>query len=188
MGLMSSASWPDHLLTLDEWDALPEDEFRGAELVKGTLVMAAAPVYRHQRAVGRLAAMLDEQLPDDLTAVASVGVVVDPKFPPTARIPDISILPWARAEQPRFEAEHVLLAVEILSPSTRRTDRIVKAAEYASAGIPHYWIVELGPPITLTGFLLVDGAYDEVVRTTGTVETSVPAPVRIDVSTLLDRR
>ena len=185
---MSSASSPDHLLTLEEWDALPEDEFRHAELVKGILVMATAPVTRHQRATGRLAATLDEQLPDDLIAVPSVGVVVDAEFPPTARIPDISILPWALAEQPRFGAEDVLLAVEVLSPSTKRTDRVDKAAEYAAAGIPHYWVVELGPPIELTGFLLVDGAYDEVVRTTGTVETSVPAPLRIDVSTLLDRR
>ena len=185
---MSSAAWPDHLLTLEEWDALPEDEFRHAELVKGILVMAAAPVSRHQWAMSRLTTALNEQLPDELIAISNVGVVVEATFPPTARIPDISILSWALTDQKRFGAEDVLLAVEILSPSTKRTDRILKRAEYAAAGIPQYWLVELGPPIELTGFLLVDGAYDEVVRTTGTVETTAPAALRIDVGTLLDRR
>jgi len=35
-----------------------------------------------------------------------------------------------------------LLAVEVLSPSTRRQDRTVKARRYAALGIPHYWIVD----------------------------------------------
>ncbi|MBM3766339.1 MAG: Uma2 family endonuclease [Acidobacteria bacterium] len=32
------------------------------------------------------------------------------------------------------------LAVEILSPSTSRTDRTIKRAEYQSAGVQEYWI------------------------------------------------
>jgi hypothetical protein len=39
---MSSASpWPDHLLTLAEWDALPERQF---ELQEGVLRISAARV------------------------------------------------------------------------------------------------------------------------------------------------
>lgn len=42
---MSTARWFDHLLTVDEWDALPEDEFlRNAELVEGVVHLAPSPV------------------------------------------------------------------------------------------------------------------------------------------------
>jgi hypothetical protein len=68
------------------------------------------------------------------------------------------------------------------------TDRVTKAFEYADAGIEHYWVIELGPPVSLTGLLLVDGEYEEVVRTTGTVEVAAPAPLVVDVGGLLDRR
>jgi hypothetical protein len=32
---MSVSPWPDHLLSLDEWVALPEDNTRHFELVEG---------------------------------------------------------------------------------------------------------------------------------------------------------
>jgi Uma2 family endonuclease len=40
------------------------------------------------------------------------------------------------------EVTSLLLAVEILSPSTARYDRIVKRRRYQRAGIPEYWIVD----------------------------------------------
>jgi Uma2 family endonuclease len=43
-------------------------------------------------------------------------------------------------------AADVVLAVEIISRGSRRLDTVVKAAEYADAGIPHYWVVDLGEP------------------------------------------
>jgi Uma2 family endonuclease len=36
----------------------------------------------------------------------------------------------------------VLLAVEVLSPTSRGRDLLVKRHEYAAAGIPDYWIVD----------------------------------------------
>ncbi|MEV6210743.1 Uma2 family endonuclease [Kitasatospora sp. NPDC051914] len=38
-----------------------------------------------------------------------------------------------------------MVAVEIASPSTRVTDRKMKPALYAAAGIEHYWRLELDP-------------------------------------------
>ena len=35
-----------------------------------------------------------------------------------------------------------MLVVEILSPSTRKADRGVKARRYAELGVEHYWIVD----------------------------------------------
>jgi hypothetical protein len=41
---MTVAPWPDHLLTIEEeWDELPEDTYRHAELVDGVLVVTPTP-------------------------------------------------------------------------------------------------------------------------------------------------
>ena len=41
------------------------------------------------------------------------------------------------------EIRSLLLAVEVLSPSTARVDRQVKRLRYQRHGIPEYWIVDL---------------------------------------------
>jgi len=37
----------------------------------------------------------------------------------------------------------LLLAVEVLSPTTARADRVVKRRKYQRAGVPEYWVVDL---------------------------------------------
>lgn len=186
---MSAATWPDHLLSLAEWDVLPEDTSHRCELVEGILLVAPRPASLHQRAMVRIAGELDRQLPDELAALADFEVVVDAGFPPTVRVPDVVVVPNGHAEDnlPRLPASEVVLAVEIVSPGTGRTDRVTKPAEYAEAGIPHYWLVDLDPPITLTAHLLVDGAYEVVAEGTGPLELTAPAAIRLDVAGLVTR-
>lgn len=50
------------------------------------------------------------------------------------------------------------LAVEILSPGSRKRDRVRKHAVYERHGVPEYWIVDPSAR-TLEQFLLVDGRY-----------------------------
>ncbi|HXV92841.1 MAG TPA: Uma2 family endonuclease [Pseudonocardia sp.] len=66
--------------------------------------------------------------------------------PLTIRVPDLVVTHTALYESnpPRLDAADVLLAVEILCDGTRRVDRVLKLSEYAEAGIPRYWIVDLG--------------------------------------------
>jgi Uma2 family endonuclease len=79
----------------------------------------------------------------------------------------------------------VLLAVEILSPSSLRTDRVIKFAEYADAGIPHYWMIDLDPPISLRAFHLAEPfGYRESEETTGTYAAREPFPVTLDLDAL----
>jgi Uma2 family endonuclease len=94
----------------------------------------------------------------------------------------------AESNLARIDAADVLLAVEILSPGSRRTDRVAKADEYAEGGILHYWIVDLDAPISLTALRLVDGAYVGDTVTDGALDLTSVGPIRLDLPSLLDRR
>jgi Uma2 family endonuclease len=59
--------------------------------------------------------------------------------------PDLFVVPLrADGSRPRdfSEAGRLLLAVEVLSPSSARADRHVKRAAYQKHGVPDYWIVD----------------------------------------------
>ena len=70
-------------------------------------------------------------------------------------------------------------------PGSKRTDHVAKRADYADAGIPHYWIVDLDDPISLVachrgGELgYIDGG-----AVTGVFDTTEPFPVRLDLGAL----
>ena len=187
---LNAASWPDHLLTLAEWEALPEDASRRYELVEGVLLAVPRPTSLHQLAMLRLGAELDRQLPDDLTVLPDVDVLVEAGLTPTARAPDVVVVPSTRAEQnpPRLTAADVLLAIEVVSPGTGRTDRVTKMSEYAEAGIPHYWLVDLPPRLQLTAYTLVSGRYEQRAVGTDLIDVDLPSPVHLDLKSLLTRR
>lgn len=159
---VSGGTWPDHLLTLDEWGSLPEDTSRRYELVEGVLVVAPRPASRHQRAIWRLTSQLEPQLPTVWGAITEAEVVISAGRPPTVRVPDVLVVPAAAIDEdrPRWAANEVRLAVEIISPGSARTDRVMKLSEYAEVGIAHYWIIDLAKPVTLTRFRLVGRRYE----------------------------
>jgi Uma2 family endonuclease len=177
----------NHLVRLDEWDAMPED--KNLELVGGVLHAVPAALPPHQRAQNRLTYWLDEQLPKDLTAFDDVDVVIDDSSRPTVRKPDIVVVMTEAAERKpkRFVAADVVLAVEIVSPGSERTDRLTKPMQYAKAGISHYWLIELDDPISLTAFDLVDGVYEVVEDAVGEVKLSRPASLVFNLDALAPR-
>lgn len=186
---MTSITWPDHLLTLEEWDALPEDVSRRFELVDGVLQMSPRPTSPHQVAITLLGAQLNAALMShQFIAVPDVDVVLVETFPPLLRAPDIVVvsLPDARIGPKRYRADQLRLAVEIVSPGTARVDRVAKMADYAEAGIPNYWIIDLDGDVTLDAFTLADGAYHpSLARAVGTVTLTKPVPLVIDLPALL---
>jgi Uma2 family endonuclease len=80
-----------------------------------------------------------------------------------------------------------MLAVEVLSPSTRRYDLSMKRSRYEEAGSGSYWVVD---PIalTLTAWDLVEGRFVEVAHVTGDEDYSAerPFPVTIHPGALRD--
>ncbi|MHA6615548.1 Uma2 family endonuclease [Pseudonocardia sp. DLS-67] len=166
--------WPDHLLTLEEWDALPETDGVRLELVEGVIAMSPAPLFWHLRAGSRLSNRLDDQLPANLVAVTE-GEVVLTGQPLTVRRPDVLVTHTElyEANPARVTGAGLLLAVEVLSDGTRRVDRVLKLSEYAEAGIPQYWIIDLDAPASLLSYTLVDGTYELSGEHTGVVDLEV---------------
>jgi Uma2 family endonuclease len=182
-----AAPWPDHLLTLAEYGALPEDNSRHCELQDGVLIASPRAGSFHQEIVFYLMMELYRQLPREWRVVGDVEVVLQPTFPPTLRAPDILVVPadTARTKPKRYNAGEVLLAVEVISPGSRSTDTSTKPAEYARAGIPHYWVVDLDEPLSLAAYQLAgDLGYQEAPAVTKIFSVDEPFPVTIDLITL----
>ena len=187
-----------HLLTVAEYLALGEDpEWVRYELQEGNLVMSPKPMPEHQIAVQELVVQLRGQLPGDVRAIFDVDVdleLVQPSAPGTVRAPDIAVVSNAELARRReqggvLRAGGVRLVVEVISPGSRRLDTMVKRDEYADAGIPHYWIVDLDGPgehITLTAHHLAgEFGYADAGPVAGTFATTEPFPVRVDLDALV---
>jgi len=108
--------------------------------------------------------------------------------------PDVVVLPAADAYTPAgpLKPGQVLLAVEIVSPGSRRMDRLVKPSILAEGGVPAYWRVELDGPDTpmVVAYELDGGAYREaaVVRAGESVVVDVPFPVEVRPAELVGPR
>ena len=80
-----------------------------------------------------------------------------------------------------------MLAVEVLSPSTRRIDLHLKRARYEAAGCPSYWVVDPAEP-SVTVWELREGSYVETGRAVAGERITVTLPFVLDLrpSDLLD--
>lgn len=145
-------------LTIDEYRELPRDGKR-YQLIEGEIDVTPAPRPRHQLIVGRVFAALHAfgQTGAGLAFVSPVDVVLDEH---SVVQPDLLFVRPGNREIVHDDALHGApdLVVEVLSPSTRRTDVLVKARLYARFGVPAYWIVD--PDLDrLEAFRLEEGAY-----------------------------
>jgi Uma2 family endonuclease len=181
------------LLTVAEYLAIGEVDYGYSELVEGRLVMSPSPSPLHNLASWETCRALRQGLPADLLTVQDVDVdlqLAPADAPGFVRRPDIVVV---HRDVPRrvqreggvIRASDVLLVVEIVSPGSRRTDHVIKRGEYADAGIPHYWIVDLAEPVSLLACHLAgEFGYADGAAVTGTFTTATPFAVEIDLSAL----
>jgi Uma2 family endonuclease len=123
--------------------ALPDDGKR-YELVSGELVVTPSPAPLHQSI---LAALYDRMSPylQRTGAGRLLWSPADLAFGEDEILqPDLFVLPASLPLEFRAwsEVTTLLLAIEALSPTTARYDRILKRRRYQRAGVPEYWIVD----------------------------------------------
>ncbi|MFC4951104.1 Uma2 family endonuclease [Pseudonocardia sp. GCM10023141] len=71
------------------------------------------------------------------------------------------------------------------SPGSKRTDHLIKRDEYADAGIPNYWVIDIDERRALTAHH-VAGEFGYVADepVSGTFATDAPFPIQLDLDTL----
>ncbi len=140
---------------------LPDDGQR-YEVLDGELLVTPAPSFDHQGAIGRLYLLVAPYLAEQRCGHA-VFAPADVVFSPRRGVqPDLFVVPLVGGRPPkRFaDAGRLLLAVEVLSPSTARADRVKKRRVYREEGVDEYWIVDLDARV---------------------IERSIPASERVEV-------
>jgi Uma2 family endonuclease len=136
--LHASATW-----TAEQVRALPSDGNR-YEVVDGELLVTSSPATPHQRAVGALHLTLGNYLKAQGGAELFLSPA-DVEFDPRTLVqPDLFVLPLNEGRKLRTWADirTLLLAIEVLSPSTARHDRLTKRRVYQREGV-EYWVIDL---------------------------------------------
>jgi len=157
-------------------DELPDDGKR-YEVVDGVLLVNAAPRPGHQGVLLSLAILLRAEAPAHLKVhVAPLDVVLADD---TVVEPDVLVAHTDAFTELNLPAPP-LLAVEVLSPSTRRVDLVLKKERYERAGIASYWLVD-PETLELTVHELREGRYVliAVVGPDDTWTATAPFPVAI---------
>jgi Uma2 family endonuclease len=189
----SHLAFSGRLLTIAEYEQLGETETGYTELQEGRVLVSPSPVPDHNIASGSMYLQLAQQLPAELQVIQDVDIdlgLADASSPGFSRRPDLVVLTRSEVERVRAEggmlrASEVLIAVEIVSPGSKRTDYVIKRGEYADAGIPHYWILDLDEPVSLVDCHLAEGfGYQDAGGVTGTFETTAPFSVRVELDKL----
>jgi Uma2 family endonuclease len=176
-------SGQDRMLTVEDMENMPDDDFR-YELDDGVLIVSPAPSRLHQLAVTRLAVILSAACPAELVVLAGVGVNIS-KF--QHRVPDVAVV-RADSFETFFQETPPELVVEVASPRTRLYDKSRKKDVYQSFGIPVYWVVEPDKDHPeLTVLELRSGTYEQTAHVIGDQEyhAVVPFPVTIVPSELV---
>lgn len=130
--------------TAERVRALPNDGNR-YEVIDGELFVTPAPTWDHQAAAFALAMRLHDYLRTGGAGTVMIAPA-DVEFDNERMVePDVFVVPLVERRRPRDwkEVGRLLLAVEILSPSSARADRQVKRRLYQRERVPEYWVVDV---------------------------------------------
>ena len=165
--------------TIDDYYELPEEE--RCELIDGYIYDMATPTEIHQEIACILYRQLREHVDKNkgscLPLISPLDMAIEKK---TVVQPDVQI----RCRPFRRDAKgHPLpdFVAEVISPSSRRRDYLLKLGKYIQAGVKEYWIIDYDKDL-ITVYLF--GEEDSEVRT---YRFRDPVPVSIwDGSCVID--
>ncbi len=133
--------------TLDDLEALPAG-IKG-EIIEGVLYTMTRPRFRHQRASASLLRGLGPPFDDGRDGPGGWWILPEPgiELPGSPEFsPDLAGWRRERLAVPAWDAAIKVVPDwigEILSPTTRRHDLVVKKPFYARIGVPFLWLVDL---------------------------------------------
>lgn len=149
------------VITLDDVAAMSgADEHHRYELSpEGVLSIMPPATPEHALIVSRITYWLfvNGYGPEEVTADCGIDTG-------GGRQPDLTV--WAKGRPPRSGRssyagiDGLLLAVEVISRDSRTTDRLIKKEEYAAAGVPRYWIVDIDKSNTVYTYRLTADGYE----------------------------
>lgn len=129
--------------TAEEVRNFPDDRLR-YEVIRGELFVTPAPGTIHQRAVGEFFATLKRYVEQYALGEAIVAPFEVEFSDDTAVQPDVLVILNDRADQ--LTLKRLMgppsLAVEVISYSSTRTDRLQKRSLYMEHGVEEYWVVD----------------------------------------------
>jgi Uma2 family endonuclease len=143
-GTMAAHQPPGKVWTYDDLAQFENDGCK-YEIFDGELVVSPGPNLEHQRILGRLHIVLHAAL--HVPRIAEVFLSpFDVILSPTRVFqPDLLAVRWGRRASAlafRGVVEPPDIAIEILSPTHPKHDRVRKRKFYARYNIPEYWIVD----------------------------------------------
>ncbi len=141
---MRSALQAERRWTYSDLVALPDDQLRH-ELIDGEHFVSPSPGTAHQLILWHLAGLLAPYLRANPIGEALTGPFDIKLSPWTVLVPDLVYFTSARFTEVVTEKHATAapdLAVEILSPGTRRRDLGRKREVYDREGVREYWIVD----------------------------------------------
>ncbi|MEV4877628.1 Uma2 family endonuclease [Streptomyces cyaneofuscatus] len=184
-----SSRWPRPPLdgyTVDDLFTLP-DLPPHTQLIDGSLVFVSPQRLFHSTVTDLLVTGLRSTAPAEVKVRRQMTVVLDRR---NGSEPDVSVVRAEAVTGPdvnRYQAADVLLAVEVVSPDSEARDREAKPHKYATAGVPHFWLVEMTgtdqhPVVRVYELDPVTKAYALTGIHHDRLKTGVPFPVDIDIS------
>lgn len=116
----------------NEFAAMPKEEHLRYELLDGVVMMSPSPGFEHQQISGNIVALSKAKLKGFCLTVFEYDLKIDNY---TILKPDVSVYCKEDKQVPE-------IVFEVLSPSTRQRDIMVKPAKYKEAGVKEYWIID----------------------------------------------
>ena len=169
------------------YDDLPQtaDDGRRYEIIGGELLVSPSPMTRHQLLVLQLSRSVADFVDEHSLGMVLPGPVDVRLGVHTVVVPDLL---FVRSERPDIVKSTLVegppdLVVEVASPSTRGRDNVQKAATYAEAGVPEYWLPDLEQR-TFRMLVLRDGVYRDAEPVDGQFHSTVIEGLAIDPEVL----
>lgn len=175
MGVVSGLTEVGVYTVEDLYAYREQQDDMSVQLLEGELIVSPSPGIAHQVVSMELAFVIKAALPTNLRVLAApLDLLAGER---SMLQPDLMVVPRELRSGTYVPAPPVL-AVEILSPSSRGTDLVRKPEVLARFGVEHYWVIDpVNPAIRV--FRLVDHSYESGQIVTGEelFETDEPFPV-----------